>query len=80
MKRDWSATRQAEENLAIKNTSMKDQEYYIDRLKGNIKQIDLALSELNEVNHSGDDLTTAIRSLGALRAMLSRDLFLQQHD
>jgi hypothetical protein len=75
MKRDWSATRQAEENLAVRQMTEVDQKR-IDSLKEEIKRLDVILSDMNDLKHITDDVITSIRLLGAHQTILKRELHL----
>lgn len=74
MKRNWSATRQAEENLALKAIA-KHNEELISRIQIDINTIYDVLAQLNTVTADDADVINAIRSLGAYQAILERKLF-----
>lgn len=79
--RDWSATRQAEENLALRKINDRDQKL-IDDLREDISMIESTLAGLNSVQmgSTDNDLMTAVRSLGAFQAVLKRKLFQAEHN
>ena len=75
MPRNWSATRQAEENVAQKQV-VEHNENVIDALRTDIDTIENVLADLNrvQVGSTNEDLLTAVRSLGACQAILKRKL------
>jgi len=75
--KDWSATRQAEENLVSRQMSNAEQAS-IDTLKDDIKRIDIILSDLNDLKSGVDDVVSVVNILGALQARLKRSLHIAQ--
>ena len=75
MANNWSATRQAEENLLKRNSETQTLSE-ITKLTGSIEAIQRALVELNYVEggtYEGE-LISAIGTLGSLQAKLQRKL------
>jgi capsule polysaccharide export protein KpsE/RkpR len=76
MARDWSATRQAEENVMQKRASEHNHQL-INSLRSDIDTIEVTLDSLSSVQGNDSDLLTAVRSLGAYQATLKRKLAIE---